>query len=172
MTRDFSSLTAQEALSIAIAIEERNATVYHHLGNLFSQFCSDAPTLAVSFFELESAERRHGALLISRYVERYGTLNTGVSEEDIRDFIEVPRYDVASVLTAVEIGQPGSARHIALEIAAAAERSALQYYRHLVATTLDPELKSLYEEFVALEQEHTDWLDIELGAEAVARNRP
>jgi len=40
-----------------------------------------------------------------------------------------------------------------------------------VATTLDPELKSLYEEFVALEQEHTDWLDIELGAEAVARNR-
>ena len=104
-------------------------------------------------------------------MERYGMLNSGVSEEDIRNFIEVPRYDMASVLTAVEKGQPGSARHIALEIAAAAERSALQFYGRMAATTPDPELKSLYEEFVALEQEHTDWLDIELGAEAVARSR-
>jgi erythrin-vacuolar iron transport family protein len=168
MKRDFSSLTAQEALGIAITVEERNAFVYHQLGDMFSQFCADAPTLASSFFELESAERRHGALLMSRYVERFGTLTCNISEEDIRSFIEVPRYDVDSVLTAVEKGQPGSARHIALEIAAAAEQSAVQYYSHIAATTLDPELKSLYEEFVALEQEHSDWLDIELEAEKIA----
>ena len=168
MKRDFGSLTAAEALRIAILVEERNAQIYQQLGDLFLQFCPDFPSLALSFMELETAERHHATLLSTRFRERYGNLNLAIAEDEIRDFIEVPKFDVANVLTAVERGQPGSARHIALEIAHAAERSALHFYNRLAANTLDPELKSLYEEFVALEQEHVNSLDIELSVERTA----
>ncbi len=168
MKRDFCSLSAAEALRIAILIEERNAQIYQQLGDLFLQFCPDFPGLATSFFELETVERLHATKLKARFRERYGNLTPAIAEEEIRDFIEVPKFDVASVLTTVEKGQPGSARHIALEIANAAERSALYFYHRLAATTLDPELKSLYEEFVAMEQEHVNSLDIEMSADHAA----
>jgi rubrerythrin len=161
--REFCSLTAAEALRIAILVEERNAQIYQQLGDLFLQFCPDFPSLALSFLELETAERHHASMLSTRFRERYGNLNLEIAEEEIRDFIEVPKFDAANVLTAVEKGQPGSARHIALEIANAAERSALYFYSRLAANTLDPELKSIYEEFVALEQEHVNTLDIEMS---------
>ena len=165
MKRDFCSLSAAEALRIAILIEERNAQIYQELAELFLQFCPDFPSLATSFFELETAERLHARKLSVRFRQRYGNLTPPIAEEEIRDFIEVPKFDVANVLTAVEKGRPGSARHIALEIANAAERSALYFYNRLAANTPDPELKSLYEEFVAMEQEHVNSLDIEISAE-------
>jgi len=91
-------------------------------------------------------------------------VNAGIAEEDIRDFIEVPRFEVADIVAAIETGSPGSARRIALEIAAAAERSALHYYERLAAVALDPQMKSLYQEFAGFEQEHTDWLETELAS--------
>ena len=161
--REFSSLNPREALRIAIAIEERNAEIYHQLSDLFFQFCPDVPNMASSFLDLAKAERQHGELLNTRYGERYGDTKDDITEEAIRDFIETPRFEVASMVEAVETGQPVLARQMALEIAAAAEHSALQYYRRLAATTLDPQLKTLYEEFVAFELEHSDRLETELG---------
>jgi rubrerythrin len=162
--RHFSSLTGPEALRIAIAIENRNAETYRQLADLFSHFCPESPTLASTFSELSSTEREHSVALSTRYLERYGTLNAGIAEEDIRDFIEVPRFEVADIVAAIETGSPGSARRIALEIAAAAERSALHYYERLAAVALDPQMKSLYQEFASLEQEHSDWLETELAS--------
>lgn len=137
MKRDFSTLRAQGALRTAIAIEERNADIYHKLGELSSQFCPETPGVASSFFDLAKTERQHGIVLSTRYLEDYGTVNAGISEEDIRDWIELPRFDVASIMTAVEEGEPRTARRIALEIAADAERGAVDYYQRLVATTLE-----------------------------------
>lgn len=162
MKRHFSSLTGPEALRIAIAIEDRNAETYRQLADLFSHFCPDSPTLASTFSELSRTERQHSIALSTRYLERYGTVSPGIAEEDIRDFIEVPRFEVADIVAAVESGSPGSARRIALEIAAAAERSALHYYERLAAVAPDPQMKSLYQEFAAFEQEHTDWIETEL----------
>ncbi|MGC2194509.1 MAG: ferritin family protein [Terriglobales bacterium] len=163
MKQDFSSLSPREALRIAIAIEARNAQIYHQLSDLLSHFCPDFPDIASSFLDLARAEHQHGELLTARYCERYGNKNDDITEEDIRDFIETPRFEIASIVEAVEKGQPASAHRIALEIADAAERSALHYYRRLAATTLDPQLKALYEEFVRFEQEHTDRLETDLG---------
>lgn len=162
MKRDFSSLTSPEALRVAIAIEDRNAETYRQLSDLFSHFCPESPALASAFSELSATERQHSIVLSTRYLERFGTVNAGIAEEDIRDFIEVPRYNVADIVSAMETGSGGSARRIALEIAAAAEHSALHYYERLSATTPDPQMKSLYQEFVGLEQEHADWLEAEL----------
>ena len=73
--RDFCSLTAAEALRIAILVEERNAQIYQQLGDLFLQFCPDFPSLALSFLELETTERHHATMLSTRFRERYGNLN-------------------------------------------------------------------------------------------------
>jgi rubrerythrin len=164
--RDFSSLTGPEALRIAINIEERNAETYRQLADLFSHFCPEAPTIASTFSELSDTERQHSVALSTRYLERYGTVNAGIAEEDIRDFIEVPQFQVADIVAAIETGSPGSARRIALEIAAAAEHSALHYYEGLAAIALDPQMRSLYREFAAFEQEHTDWLETELASKS------
>lgn len=165
MKRDFSSLTAPEALRVAIAVEDRNAETYRQLGDLFSQFCPESPALAYTFFDLSATERQHSLMLSTRYLERFGTVNPGIAEEDIRDFIEVPRYNLDDILAAMETGNSGSARRIALEIAAAAERSALRYYERLAAVAQDPQLKSLYQEFAGMEREHADWLETELDSE-------
>lgn len=164
MKRNFSSLTAPEALRVAIAIEDRNAETYRQLGDLFSQFCHESPALASTFFDLSATERQHSVILSTRYLERFGTVNAGIAEEDIRDFIEVPRYNVADIITAIETGNSGSARRMALEIAAAAEHSALHFYERLAAVARDPQMKSLYQEFAGLEQEHADWIETELDS--------
>ena len=38
MKRDFASLSAQEALHVAIFIEERNAEIYHQFAEMFAEF--------------------------------------------------------------------------------------------------------------------------------------
>ena len=162
MKRDFSSLTSPEALRVAIAIEDRNAETYRQLSDVFSHFCPESPALASTFLELSATERQHSIVLSTRYLERFGTVNAGIAEEDIRDFIEVPRYHVADIVSAIEAGNAESARRLALEIAAAAERSALHYYERLAALARDPQMKSLYQEFAGLEQEHADWVETEL----------
>ncbi len=172
MKRDFSSLTAPEALRIAIAIEDRNSETYRQLGDLFSRFVPASPTLASTFFDLSATERQHSVMLSTRYLERFGTVNAGIAEEDIRDFIEVPRYNVADIVAAVDSGNSGSARRIALEIAAAAELSALHYYERLATLARDPQMKALYQEFAGLEKEHADWVEAELDSEPSSRVHP
>jgi rubrerythrin len=115
---------------------------------------------------LSATESQHSVILSTRYLGRFGTVNAGIAKEDIRDFIEVPRHNVADIVTAIETRNSGSARRIALEIAAAAERSALQYYERLAAVARDPQMKSLYQEFVGLEQEHAHWVETELDSES------
>jgi len=161
--RDFASLSPQEAFQVAIVIEERNTQLYHRMGEMFSKFCPDSPQIVSTFCDLANTERQHGILLTSRYCERFGAVHADITEEDIQDLIEVPRFRVGDILAAAEAGDLAFARPIAFEMALATERSTVNYYARLVETTPDPELKALYKEFVAFEQEHTDELEQALG---------
>jgi rubrerythrin len=161
--RDLTSLSLREALRIAIVIEERNTHVYQRLGEMFSKSCPDSPQIASAFYDLENMERQHGILLTARYFVRFGAVPADITEEDIWDFIEVPRLAVADILAAVEAGDVLAARRMAFEMALAAEQSAVHYYARLAETTPDPELKTLYKEFVAFEQKHSDGLEQALG---------
>ena len=163
MKRDLASLSHREALRIAIVIEERNAHIYHRLAEIFSRSCPDSPQIPSAFYELANTEREHGATLTARHLERFGAVHADITEEDIWDFIEVPSLRVADISAAVEAGDGARARRMAFEMALAAERSAVNYYGRLVENTSDPELKALYKEFVAFEQEHTDWAQQALG---------
>jgi rubrerythrin len=161
--RDFASLSLREALRIAIVIEERNAHIYQRLGEMFSRFCPDSPQIPSAFYDLANTEREHGVTLAARHFERFGAVYADITEEDIWDFIEVPHLCVADISAAGEAGDVALARRMAFGMALAAERSSVNYYARLVENTPDLELKALYKEFVAFEQEHSAWAEQALG---------
>ena len=160
MKREFASLTAQEALHVAIFIEERNAELYHQFAELFSSFSDDASLeIAATFWDMAAEERQHGTELQKRYFDRYGTRPCAITEDDIRDFIEVPRLGNGEIFAISRAKGGRSPRELALEIAVAAEQEALRYYIRLAELTEDADLRALYREFVEFESGHTGLLE-------------
>ena len=82
MKRDFVSLTAQEALHVAIFIEERNAEIYHQFAEMFAEFHEpESLEIASTFWDMANEERQHGTLLRKRYFDRYGTRPCAVTDQ-------------------------------------------------------------------------------------------
>jgi rubrerythrin len=160
MKRDFASLTAQEALHVAIFIEERNSEIYRQFGEMFAEFCDpESLEIATTFWDMSNEERQHGTLLQKRYFDRYGTRPCSVTEEDIGDFIEVPRLENGEIFTFSRLKVGRSPRQMALEIAAAAEQNAVRYYTRLAEATEDSDLRGLYRELMDFEASHSGWLE-------------
>ncbi|MCI0356504.1 MAG: ferritin family protein [Acidobacteria bacterium] len=161
MKRDFVSLTPQEALHVAVFIEERNAQIYENFAALFSEFDDpESRELEAAFLDMAQEERRHGSLLQSRYLERYGTQRCALTDHDVRDSIEVPQIEEAEMSAA---HRPSRLR--TLEAALAAERNARRFYAQLVEVTQQAELRALYEEFAELERDHEFFLEEKIAAE-------
>ena len=160
MKRDFAALSAQEALHVAIFIEERNAEIYHQFAEMFAEFRDpESLEIASTFWDMANEERKHGTFLQKRYFDRYGTRPCAVTEEDIRDFIEVPRLENGEIFTISRLKVGRSPRQMALEIALAAEQNAVRYYTRLSETADDAEFRQVYREFVDFETEHSGWLE-------------
>lgn len=164
MKRPFSSLSPQEALHVAIFIEERNADLYHRFAEMFSEFRDDESTeIAGVFWEMAAEERNHSALLQSRYTEKYANAGCELTEEDILEFIEVPRLEEGDVFSPVRDGYKVAGRNRALNVALSAEKKALQYYRDLSAQTEPGPLKQLYLELARFEDGHVAYLEGKLA---------
>jgi len=155
MKREFASLSAQEALHVAIFIEERNAEIYTQFAELFAEF-KDPESLGIAelFWEMANEERHHGTMLQERYFERYGTQHCIVTEESIRDLIEVPRLDNGELFAIVR-SQTTSPRYKALEVALHAEESAQRFYSRLIPQTTDEALRKIYSELTDFEDGHS-----------------
>jgi erythrin-vacuolar iron transport family protein len=155
MKREFTSLTAREALNVAIFIEQRNADIYRQFGELFDGFQDpESCEIAATFWDMAEEEERHGAALQDRYSERYGRHATSISEEEIRDKIEVPKIVTGEIFAIARAQVSQVPRNRAFEIALAAERSAMKFYAGLLETTDDADLRSLYEELASDEDDH------------------
>jgi erythrin-vacuolar iron transport family protein len=155
MKRDFGSLTAQEALHVAIFIEERNADIYGQFAEMFADFRDpESLEIAAIFWDMAAEERDHGTRLQDRYFERFGTQPCSMTEDEISNFIEVPQLDNADLfsITRARLNMPP--RHLALDVAIAAESSAMRYYSRLFDQTDDPGLAALYSELAHFEGEH------------------
>ena len=166
MRRSFASLNPQEALHVAIFIEERNAGVYHRFAEMFTEFRDpDSLEIASVFWDMAVEEKRHSTVLQERYVERYGNAACALTEEDLKDMIEVPRLDDGDVFAAAETAND-TARERAVKVALAAEQSAQNYYSRLAEQTKDGPLRRLYNELATMEDGHVSYLENVLSAAA------
>jgi rubrerythrin len=159
MKRGFASLTAQEALHVAIFIEERNAEIYTQFSELFAEF-RDAESLQIAevFRDMAEEERHHGTMLQERYFERYGTQHCIVTEENISELIEVPKLENGELFAIVRSKTAQTPKYKALEIALSAEESAQRFYSRLVPQTSDEALKRTYYELAQFEDNHSRFL--------------
>jgi rubrerythrin len=156
MKREFSSLTAREALHVAIFIEQRNADIYSQFAELFEGFKDpESVDVAAAFWDMANEERRHGTELQERYADRYGPEPCLITEEEIREAVELPKFQSGDIfaITRAQVSRVPSRQ--ALELALAAENSALKFYTRLAEMTDDDELRELYEELAGDESEHT-----------------
>jgi rubrerythrin len=159
MKRDFASLTAQEALHVAIFIEERNAEIYTQFAELFAEFKDkESLQIAQTFWDMAAEERHHGTMLQERYFERYGTQHCVITEEDIRELIEVPKLESGELFAIVRSNTSHSPKYKALEIALIAEEGAQRFYSRLVPQTTDEALKRIYTELAEFEDNHSRFL--------------
>jgi len=160
MQRTFASLSPQEALGIAISIEERNAEVYHRFAEMFAEF-GDEESLEIAsvFWEMAVEERGHHALLERKYWEQFGVPERLYTEDELVELIEVPRLDKGDVFAA---GSGPAARQRALQVALQAEVSARQFYGKLAEQTPDSSLRQTYRELAEMEDTHVGFLEAKL----------
>jgi rubrerythrin len=159
MKREFTSLTPQEALHVAIFIEERNAELYQQFAELFAEFKDpDSLEIAQVFWDMASEERTHGTMLQERYFERYGTQACVVTEEDISELLEVPKLESGELFSFSRGHASIAPRTAALQVALEAEQTALRYYSQLVERTHDRNQRSMYAELANFEADHTEFL--------------
>jgi rubrerythrin len=164
MKRNFTSLNPQEALHVAIFIEERNAELYHRLAEMFVEF-RDSASLEIAgvFCEMAAEEKEHSSKLQSRYMEQYGSCRCALTEEDLVELIEVPRLEQVDLFAASEVSKV-RARDRALQVALNAEDSAQRYYATLVEKTEPGPLRQLYRELNEIEGDHVAAIEQKMSA--------
>jgi len=161
MQRTFASLSAQEALEIAITIAERNAEIYHRFAEMFTEF-GDEESLEIAsvFWEMAIEERGHQAMLERKHWEQYGTANRSYSEQELVELIEVPRLNEGNVFA---IDSDLSGRQRALQVALRAEISAQQFYSKLVEQAPEGPLRQTYYDLAQIEDGHIAFLEAKLA---------
>jgi len=164
MRRTFASLNAQEALQVAIFIEDRNAGIYHRFAEMFTEFRDpDSLEIARVFGDTAVDERRRSGVLQEKYQQRYGNASCVFTEEDLQDTIAVPRLGHGDVFADPTTAKD-SRREPALQVALAAEHSAQNYYSRLAEQTKDTRLRRLYNELATMEEGHVAYLENVLSA--------
>jgi rubrerythrin len=161
MKRSFTALDPREALHIAIFIEERNAELYHRFAEMFVEFGDpDAAEIANVFWEMAVEERRHSSLLQAKYAEFYGNAHCTLTEEDLIEFIEVPRLEAE--LFADDAGNRLHARGRALKVALEAEVTAHIFYSSLAEKAQPGPMRQIYQQLAQMEDSHVDYLEAKL----------
>jgi rubrerythrin len=169
MKRSFASLNPQEALHVAIFIEERNAELYQQFADMFTEFAdSESLVIAEVFREMTAEEKTHSSKLQTMYLERFGTSSCSLTEENLVELIEVPRLEQVDFFPPPERNKV-SARDRALQVALNAERSAQQYYVDLVEKTEPGPLRLLYRELAEMEDAHVASLEQKMSAHPAKR---
>jgi erythrin-vacuolar iron transport family protein len=164
MKRTFNTLKEQEALHAAVFVEERNAEIYHRFAEMFVEF-RDEDSLAIAsvFWDMAAEERHHSSLLQSRYTELFGQQPCALTDDDIYEFIEIPRLEDADVFGVPNPADHRTPKERALQIALTAEMGAKKFYTGMVENTRDPRLKRLYTELADFEGEHVAFLERKLA---------
>jgi rubrerythrin len=167
MKRSFASLDPQEALHVAIFIEERNAELYHRFAEMFVEFRdSESLEIAGVFWEMAVEEKNHSSILQGKYMEEYGSSRCTLTEEDLIEWIEVPKLEDSDVFATTREGCATKVRDRALRVALKAEEAAQRYYADLVKDTKEGALRRLYRELAVMEDGHVAYIERKLAPHA------
>jgi rubrerythrin len=143
MSIDFRTLTLQDALDLAVSIEEEAKERYDEFVRQVGggRYPGDAADM---FRTMAGYETRHAAQLAARRRELFGDAPRRITADQLDD-VEAP-----------DRGQPRvfmSARQ-AMEVALAAEEKARDFFDGALRMTADPSVKALFEELRREEEEH------------------
>lgn len=139
---DFSTLSLQDALDLAILIEEEAEDRYNEFAAMLgSRYEGDATDF---FLRMAKNEAKHGQQLSERREKLFKDAPRRVSR-DMIDEIEAPDYS-----------QPRSymSPHQAMRVALECEIKAHDFFLAALKTIQDPQVKSLFEELRKEEVEH------------------
>jgi erythrin-vacuolar iron transport family protein len=152
---DFTKLTLQDTLDLAILIEEEARERYEEFTD---QMELHRTPEAASFFRTMAAnEAKHGAALAARRAERFADAPRRVGRAMLWD-VEAPDYDEARAFMTPRQ---------AMETALRAEEKAHAFFVAALPTIRDPEIRALLEELRDEEVVHQ-----ELVREALAQLPP
>jgi rubrerythrin len=144
---DFTGLTLQDALDLAIVIEKEAEERYEELSHLVGgRYAGDAADV---FRTMVANELRHGAQLSERRQRLFGDAPARV-ERDMVWEIEAPDYGAPRAFM--------SARQ-AMEVALESEKKAHEFFTHTLPGLSDPEARALFEELRDEELRHQRLLE-------------
>jgi erythrin-vacuolar iron transport family protein len=141
-TLDFSKLPLQDALDLAILIEEEAQERYEEFtANLDLHH---TPEAARFFATMAGNEAKHGADLLERRKALFGDAPTRVSRDMLWD-VEAPDYDQPRMFMTPRQ---------AMDVALACEVKAYDYFDTALAHVQDADVRTLFEELRGEEAEH------------------
>lgn len=151
MNIDFSSLTLQDALDLAILIEDEAEERYNEFT---AQMETHHTPEAAEFFRFMAGnERRHGQELRQRRVALFGRAERRVDSSALFD-VEAPQYDKARAFMSAKD---------ALQVALQSEVKAFDYFDAALAHVADQEVRELFAELREEEVDHQRLVKRELA---------
>ncbi|MCX6550542.1 MAG: ferritin-like domain-containing protein [Acidobacteria bacterium] len=143
-TIDFSTLSLQDALDLAILVEEEAKERYEEFAENLK--LHHTPEAARFFVTMAGNEAKHGADLLMRRQAIFGDAPTRVSRGMLWD-IEAPDYDQSRMFMSIRQ---------AMDVALASEVKAHDYFDAALAYVRDADVRTLFEELRAEEVEHQE----------------
>ena len=148
---DFARLRLQDALDLAILIEEEAEERYQEFAEQMEAFFT--PAAAEFFRHMAANEARHGQELRTRRQARFGDTPAAIDRGMLWD-VEAPAYDKARAFI--------TPRKV-LEIALEAEIKAHDYFASALPHIADADVQKLFEELRGEEVEHQRMVKEELA---------
>ncbi len=143
-TIDFATLSLQDALDLAILIEEEAKERYNEFADQLK--LHHTPEAAQFFISMAGAEAKHGADLQRRRHVIFGDTPRRVSRAMLWD-VEAPDYDQSRMFM--------SARQ-AMEVALESEIKAHDFFASALGYVRDADVRTLFEELRSEEVEHQE----------------
>jgi rubrerythrin len=143
-TIDFATLSLQDALDLAVLIEEEAKERYEEFAEQLK--IHHTPEAAQFFISMAGNEAKHGADLQMRRHAIFGDAPRRVSRAMLWD-VEAPDYDQSRMFM--------SARQ-AMDVALSCEIKAHDFFANALAYVRDPDVRTLFEELRSEEMEHQE----------------
>jgi erythrin-vacuolar iron transport family protein len=148
---DFTTLSAQDVLDLAILVEDEAAERYEELAHQLETHRT--PEAAAFFRTMVRNEATHRARLLERRTRLYGDAPRAVSRAMLWD-VEAPEYDEARAFMTVRQ---------AMETALRSEEKAHAYFVAALAHVREPEVSALLEELRDDEVLHQEMIRREMA---------